>query len=253
MVQLASELAWEDEEPTMSSSNLETSVTVDVAPFRRHLLSLSLTVHDESVASPCKGAIEKHLLHLHSTLAKLQTLTLKQPRVQAQIKSVKNAVCQLERACLHPELDSYQHSEPSTISYHCSDADFDNHNNLESYEQSKQEVSVTLDIQHQNSEMSEMSSVRPESSASGQNGHNKTTDEPLYSSLDVDMVLQQLQEPPRLSEPSLSSSVSTMLYSPPSCSAQPSKSTLRQPTNPHSPTKEVRFTLKRTHNNIKNT
>lgn len=228
VVKLATDLVWEEEgEVSSREGSVEGSVTVDVAPFRRHLLSLSLTAHEESVNH---GEVEQHLSNLHNTLGKLQALTVKQPKVQELIKSANNAICQLERACLHPDLESYQNSEPSAISHRMSDI-------------AEQSHRFSTDSSRKYSMMSE---TRPESAASGQLSFQPLSSSSkvsgLYSSLDV--VLDQLRAPPP-SEPSLSSSGSTVLHSPLSSSAQPVKSNLRDLAVGTSPSKEVRFNMKK--------
>ncbi|XP_059471774.1 kinesin-like protein KIF14 [Neocloeon triangulifer] len=168
-------LEWCEDENDSSSS--ENSILVDMAPFRRPNSTPATTIDPEK----CFAVMQE-------TLKQLQGVTFKHPNASTYLKNVSDLLCQLERAYLHPEFDSFQ---------------------------------------------SEISSVHSEKS-----NDTAKSDSWLSEALD------------RLRNTSVASSIassaastSTILYSPPSISAVPMKSNIRQPLA-DSPSKEVRFHIK---------
>ncbi|KAF4526078.1 hypothetical protein B566_EDAN007571 [Ephemera danica] len=225
--ELMTELVWESEdEPQIAEASFEASVTVDVTPFRRHLLSLSLTVHGEE-ENESKDNIEKYLGVLHETMTKIQILGSSQQHLQPYLSNLKTAICQLERVVLHPHLESFQNSEPSTISHGSLPSIEDSYNNISdasSHDDSQPSI-ITLEKSDQQEQSTESQRVST-----------------------IDQALHKLKRSDVPSEPSIASSASTVLHSPPSISAQPTKSNMRTLSLPDGlglPSKQVHFKLRK--------
>jgi hypothetical protein len=169
-------LGWtEDEGDSLTS---ESSILVDVAPVMRFS-----TPSPEPIADA-----EKCFVMLHETLTKLKVVPFKHPNASTYLRQLSHAVCQLERAYHHPELDSFQ---------------------------------------------SEISSV-----------HSEKYNDSAKSDSWLSEALERLRNTSMASN--ASSATSTILHSPPSISAIPTKSNIRQPALAASPGKEVRFQFKPT-------
>jgi hypothetical protein len=167
-------LGWtEDENDSLTS---ESSILVDVAGVMRRS-----TPSPEPSADP-----EKCFAVLHETVTKLQAVAFKHLNAPTYLKQLSDAICQLERAYHHPELDSF-HSEESSVH------------------------------------------------------SEKSANETAKSDSWLSEALERLRNTSVVSN---ASSVSTILHSPPSISAIPTKSNIRQAALIDSPGKEVRFHFK---------
>ncbi|CAB3364592.1 Hypothetical predicted protein [Cloeon dipterum] len=174
-----SQLEWDENSSDSLSS--EESILVDMAPFNRQK---PLPAAASAGVDP-----EKCFAILRETLKQLQGVAFKHPKADTYIRNISDSICQLERAYVHPEFESFQ---------------------------------------------SEVSSV-----------HSEKCNDTAKSDSWLSEALERLRNTSVTSSVvSSAASTSTLLHSPPSISAIPAKSNIRQPSLAYSPGKEVRFSIK---------